>query len=540
MLLRKIAFGLFFSMTLIALGCGSNSSADQQAQTPSDLSTGVASSVSEESTNETESQNSDETSGSSQEADSAADLKNRIASFGGGIRAPDSEVSPDETNALALLNADVAKSDADIWSDVMTADKPNWPKPNYQIKWHDDLQYAMQLAESQKRPLLVTFRCLPCKQCSEFDADVLNGGSSLDPLLKQFITVRLTSAELIDLRIFPVKGFQDFDLSWWGWFLSDKAELYGIFGGKDHVSDKTRISEKALVNAMTRVLDHHYNPDRKSWDIDRSAPDLSGSAKLPTELAEYKMWDERTSRPAKERKCLHCHQLGDVMWEKAIHDGTFDKERDIQIWPLPEQVGIQLDRDHGLKVTKIEAGSPTAKAGIKQGDILKVAENQLLFGQADFRGVLHRGPKKDGKIHVRWLRNGTPMEGTLELTDGWRKLPLMQMAWRATISGGHIGPTLGFFPLKTQPSERKRLGLPADKLAVKAYTWNNTAPVMKAGLKRNDIVVAVNGESPDVFGREFITWFKFKFEPGDEVEFEVVGSNKKRRKVKFKASKTVR
>src|SRR5687768_5347436 len=63
------------------------------------------------------------------------------------------------------------------------------------IRWETDIKKALDLAKSENRPLFVTMRCLPCRSCSDFDKDVLEGGQDLDPLLRQFVTVRLTSAK---------------------------------------------------------------------------------------------------------------------------------------------------------------------------------------------------------------------------------------------------------------------------------------------------------------------------------------------------------
>src|SRR6185503_6285875 len=115
-------------------------------------------------------------------------------------------------------------------------------------------------AKESNRPLFVTMRCLPCKQYSAFDKEVLEGGPQLNPLLARFVTVRLTNAANIDVRMFPVEGFQDLDLSWWGYFLSPEGKLYGVYGGRDHISDATRISSAGLSTALWRVLNHHYDP----------------------------------------------------------------------------------------------------------------------------------------------------------------------------------------------------------------------------------------------------------------------------------------
>ena len=77
-----------------------------------------------------------------------------------------------------------------------------WPDAQAQINWRKDLKAAFSEAQLADRPLFVTFRCLPCKQCLDFDKSVLDGGPELGPLLKSFITVRLTDADQLNNEIF--------------------------------------------------------------------------------------------------------------------------------------------------------------------------------------------------------------------------------------------------------------------------------------------------------------------------------------------------
>jgi len=170
------------------------------------------------------------------------------------------------------------------WKEILGPPQGKVPtSPSITVTWRTNLAGAMVEARQKNRPLFVTFRCLPCKQCADFDKEVLEGGPDLDPLLTQFITVRLTDAAAIDLGIFPVEGFADLDLSWWGWSLSPEGRVYGVFGGRDHVSDTTRISTRALIASLLRVLAHHYDSRRAQWDIDGPAPDLA--APLPGRFA---------------------------------------------------------------------------------------------------------------------------------------------------------------------------------------------------------------------------------------------------------------
>ncbi|MEW6306412.1 MAG: PDZ domain-containing protein, partial [Verrucomicrobiota bacterium] len=223
--------------------------------------------------------------------------------------------------------------------------------------------------------------------------------------------------------------------------------------------------------------------------------------------------------------------VNDILRTPAVEAKIFDKERDTQIWPFPENVGLTVDRDHGLLVKQVTPNSPAARAGLKPGDVLGAAGGRLLFSQADFRGVLHRGPKGAGNIDLVWLRAGKPMTGTLAVADGWRKTVL---DWRMSISQGVIGAGPSFFPLNVSDAKRKQFNL-TGKMAVAPYLGNNTtSPAYQAGLRNNSIVTAVNGKSPDVSGRGFLVWFRKNFEPGDTATFSYLDGNGQPRTATFK------
>jgi hypothetical protein len=379
------------------------------------------------------------------------------------------------------------------------------------------LELAFQRARSEHRPLFVVFRCLPCKQCSDFDRDVLEGGPELDPLLREFVTVRLTDVRNVDLRLFPMEDFQDFDLSWWGRFLSPEGEVYGVFGGRDHVSDSTRISVPALTATLGRVLAHHRDPARGSKPVDRTGP-----PRTPPDLPGFGSW-ARAGAPEAREGCLHCHQVAEILRQPAIDAGTFDKRKDLSMWPLPESAGIELERDHGLRVAAVQPGSSAARADLRPGDILDSADGRRLFSQADFRGVLHRGPSGRGEIELSWHRGGQVHDSRLHLEEGWRsRWDSSEIAWRMSVSQGNIGGNPGFWPLRAREDLARKLALPPGRLAVQPYYGKaKDVPARKAGLEEDLVVTAVNGQSPDLHGREFLTWFRLAFNPGDPVTFTV-------------------
>ena len=85
--------------------------------------------------------------------------------------------------ALGPREAGAAAGDKP-WSEILGASQATLPAPHDEVKWRSDLGNALRQAQAENRPVFVTMRCLPCKQCSAFDKNVLEGGAELDPLLK--------------------------------------------------------------------------------------------------------------------------------------------------------------------------------------------------------------------------------------------------------------------------------------------------------------------------------------------------------------------
>src|SRR5688572_29197284 len=99
---------------------------------------------------------------------------------------------------IASLFNLAAPAAAPNWNEILGPSQARLPAPLPDIVWRTDLQKALAEAKELKRPLFITLRCLPCKQCSAFDKDVLEGGPLLSPLLSQFVTVRITDAKQLD------------------------------------------------------------------------------------------------------------------------------------------------------------------------------------------------------------------------------------------------------------------------------------------------------------------------------------------------------
>ena len=408
-------------------------------------------------------------------------------------------------------------ADKATWTEILEAPAPTSAAPgdtSTPIEWHSDLPAALEEAEKSGKPLLITFRCLPCKQCAAFDKTVLEGTPLLDPALSQFVTVRVTDAAQLDDRLFPYTTHQDLDLSWWAYFFSPKGELYGVFGGKDHVSDETRISEKAFLNNMNAVLAHHHNPKRRSWKIDGPVPDFSANQTGPKDRKGHDLLHEMRPGMAEHQTCLHCHQVGDILNLELIDAGDFKKNELKDRWPLPENVGIILDRDLGNVIKMVELSGPAANAGMKAGDVIGMADQTRIFGQADLRGALHRASARDESILIGWTSNGEAKFASLAVKTGWKA---EENWWRKSVYDGVYGPGMGFFPLKG-PNFGKGKGL-------SVRPWMGKQPAQKevysTGLRPNMEIVAINGMRDDKDIRKLITWFRFNHKVGDKVTYTV-------------------
>ena len=119
---------------------------------------------------------------------------------------------------------------------------------------YNDIPAAMAAAKEQNKPLFVTFRCVPCKDCAAFDADVANGNDKVRTFAKEhFISVRQVEMKGVDLSLFQF----DHDLNWAGMFINGDGVVYARYGTQSAEGSDAYNSIEGLLNTMQRVLDLH-------------------------------------------------------------------------------------------------------------------------------------------------------------------------------------------------------------------------------------------------------------------------------------------
>jgi M6 family metalloprotease-like protein len=136
----------------------------------------------------------------------------------------------------------------------------------------------------------------------------------------------------------------------------------------------------------------------------------------------------------------------------------------------PAYLGVHLDPDKGgrLVVAHVESDSPAAAAGVKQGDVIQKVAGEALKSVAQLKELLQAKSPGDA-LKIAVLRKDQPVELTAKL--GATSRPLSRTAPRA-IMGVQAYDTPDGLRI-----ERVTEGFPAEK----------------AGVKRGDIVVKVDG-----------------------------------------------
>jgi serine protease Do len=346
-------------------------------------------------------------------------------------------------------------------------------KMEHSDRWiYQDLERGFAEAKKSGKPLLVVLRCVPCKACMGIDASILTS-DDLQPLLDQFVCVRIINANALDLSLFQF----DYDLSFSTLFFNADRTVYGRYGSWQHQrdsNDATLAGYKAALTAKQGGV--------MPFKVPVEFPTLAG--KYERELN----WEGKVVQ-----SCVHCHQIGDAY--RAYYRGAGKPVPQELIYPMPapETIGLTLDTQKAATVKGVTEGSAAAAAGLKAGDEIASVNGQPLISIADFAWILHH-TGDSGALKIALRRAGKKEEHTVNLADGWR-------------SHTDISTRVGTWPMRVMAfggmilvdlddATRGTRGLPNDGMGllvkfVGAYGPHGEAK--KAGFQVNDVLVSVDG-----------------------------------------------
>jgi len=385
---------------------------------------------------------------------------------------------------------------------------------------YNDLEKAFTAAREAERPLMVVVRCIPCDACQEFDDDVARRDPIIRDLMDQFVCVRLTKANDLDLNRFQF----DYDQSMAILFFQPDGTLLARYGTRSARHETEDISLHGLRETMSAVLRL-----RNTFENVREA--LAAKQPVPSAFARPIDYPSLAGRYEAElsmegpiaRSCVHCHQIGDAQRELFRARGEPIPDEVLFPYPDPATLGLEIDPRSLLEIERVEPDSIADRAGLRIGDRLAKLEGQPLVSTADLQWVLHRTPSEAARLDYEAVRDGALVTGTFDLPEDWRRRG--DLSWRVT---SWQLRRMGLGGLKLKPleaSRRDEFGLSSDQTALEVAhvgQYGDHARAKRAGFKHGDVIVEFDGRTDFQTETDVLAYTVQEKQAGDRVSIDVL------------------
>jgi hypothetical protein len=322
----------------------------------------------------------------------------------------------------------------------------------------------------------------------------------IDDLARDFVLVRLERITGVDLNVFKF----DYDLTFQAFFVEADGKILGRFGGREPDNAERYLTLPALRHAMQAALEAHR----------RAKPEKPADPPNKLLVEEYP-----AAKRLKDRGCIHCHQVNEFHRAQEKDAGRWQRD-DRWVYPLPRNIGLTLDPDRGDRVKAVAADSPAGRAGVQPGDILKTLNGLPVASFGDVQYALHRSPVR-GEIAAAWQRGDRALTGNLTLADGWRRTNL---TWRPSMLD--ILPSLPLSGDDLSAAEKKALGIADKNLAFRQGDRVHTE-AKAAGVQAGDVVVGIDGRTPELTMDEFFGHVRRNYLVGDRITLNVLRAGKR-------------
>jgi hypothetical protein len=383
---------------------------------------------------------------------------------------------------------------------------------------YNDIEAAREQARKENKPVFVTFRCVPCEACAAFDADVAKGNDRIREIAKEkFVSVRQVEMKGVDLSLFQF----DHDLNWAAMFINADGTIYARYGTQSAEGPDAYNSIEGLLATMERVLELHENyPANKDQLVaKRGTRKIDSALKMPglQNPAKYK---SETTR----KNCIHCHNIHDAENFVAQENGPIKHDL-LWRYPLPDQIGLSIDRKDGVTIANIVEGSPAEKAGFQAGEKIEFMNGQAITSIADMQWVLHHLPNNETAVEVKGSKSGMQ---TVSLDTGWKQY---DVSWRGSMWS--VSPKLRVWMPILASAKRKELGIDDANTALEVKWINRGSEggkgAIASGLRQNDIVIAMEGKplKDGMNPKSLNTYIKLNYVVGQELPITVIRNGKK-------------
>ncbi len=314
--------------------------------------------------------------------------------------------------------------------------------------------------------------------CASFDGQVVRQDEDIARVARQFVCVRMQSMNGVNINLFQFER----DLTWMAFFMDAQDRFYARYGGREDSAAESHLSKDSLLRAMNQVLNLHRTGSVQKSRYEPGPQPIRTPEEIPTMTG---MMAKR-----KDSKCIHCHDVKVAELTHLQQQGRFTRDL-VFTYPAPSAVGLDLDPDAQSNVRAVLPDSPAHRAGVRAGDTLLFADGQRVLTFADLTRVLELTPA-ESTLPLRFQRGAQTNDAALKLSGPWRRT--QDPSWRESL---HVaGPNGGFWGHKLSDADRKKLGLPPNRMAVLVtFIWGEHT--RRAGIKKDDVVVKFDGLTHD-------------------------------------------
>lgn len=307
----------------------------------------------------------------------------------------------------------------------------------------------------------------------------------------------------------------DYDTTWAGFFTDSKLRIYSRYGGRDEHEPESRLSKTSLLQTMREVLDAHKSARAATTGGANAAPIWQPEPKSSTTPLDIPLLKKN------HQGCVHCHQVREYSLLQAYHDKRFNREM-LFTFPLPESLGIEIDRTHGHRVARVREAS--AAAQWNAGDVVLRCADVPIRSELDLRWALHRLPSNSDRVTLlveRPLEKSSDsamqrLEVQIALPPGWRQ---SELSWRK--SARSVPSDWGFRAAALAKFERREAGLPETGLAIRVLSIKPRGLAQALGLQKGDVITALGDDTRERTLDRLRSDMLRRFAPGDEIRMKI-------------------
>jgi len=191
-----------------------------------------------------------------------------------------------------------------------------------------------------------------------------------------------------------------------------------------------------------------------------------------------------------------------LMKGERIHRGYLG----VGIQPMTDDIaqGLQLPKDRGEIVSRVEPGQPAARAGVQQRDVIVRVNGQDVTPDNTLSYII-AGLPVGSRVTLEVIRNGKPLTLNAQLAE---RPPEDQLAGNdnddgddgTPNNGGQTAPSslrnaLGLTLQTLTPQVAQQLGLPAGTHGVVVTGVDDTSDAAAKGLQPRDLILSI-GQRP--------------------------------------------